>query len=82
VGSGDFTYGDNVENRNDRFRLEAGKITIFSQSLNVLLYNEIPGRGMETIYEFDMEPVLAEQKKKIVETLKSLPNFEQWELRD
>lgn len=80
VGSGNFTYGNNVQSRYDKFVLEDGRITIFSQSLNVHLRNEIPGRGMETIYNFGMEPVLFGQKQKILATLESLPNFEQWEV--
>lgn len=82
VGSGDFTYGNNLQTRNDRFHLEAGKITVFSQSLNVLLYNKIPGRGSHTTYDFRMQPVTAAQKRQIAEALQSLPNFELWELQN
>ncbi|MGD8349503.1 MAG: hypothetical protein PVI79_09720 [Gammaproteobacteria bacterium] len=82
VGSGNFTYGNNVQARHDKFKLEAGRITVFSQSLNVHLRNEIPGRGMETIYDFKMEPVLSNQKRKILAILKGLPGFEQWGMPD
>ena len=81
VGSGDFTYGNNIQSRNDRFTLEAGKITVFSKSLNVLLYNKIPGRGSQTSYNFSMESVGVAQRRQIDETLQSLPNFELWEMR-
>ena len=80
VGSGDFTYGNNVQSRNDRFRLESGKVTVFSQSLNVLLYNKIPGRGSHTTYDFKMQPVTAVQRRQIEETLRDLPNFDRWEM--
>jgi hypothetical protein len=79
-GSGDFTYGKNFQQRHDKFKLRQGKITIFSKSLNVLLYNKIPGRGMETSYHVRMEPVTAAQNTNIRSTLKALPNFESWEI--
>ena len=78
VGAGDFTYGQNVFPRNDKFELESGKITIFSMSLNVRLFNKIPGRGMETSYSFDLYPVTWEQEEAILAALKTLPNFEAW----
>ncbi|HUV20600.1 MAG TPA: hypothetical protein VMZ32_02335 [Gammaproteobacteria bacterium] len=82
VGSGDFTFGNNVQSRYDKFKLEAGKITIFSKSLNVLLFNSTPGRGKETTYNFKMVPVSSDQKRKILATLKELPNFDTWEITD
>lgn len=82
VGSGDFTYGQNVFPRNDKFKLEWGRITIFSKSLNVRLYNKTPGRGADTSYSFDLYPVTQEQEEAIRGTLESLPNFEAWRLAD
>ena len=32
-GAGDHTYGNNVKSRNDRFKLESGKITVLSRNL-------------------------------------------------
>lgn len=80
LGSGDFTYGNNVESRRDRFDLEAGKITIFSQSLNVLLYNRTAGRGAETTYNFKMARVSKSQLREILVTLGELPHFDAWEV--
>lgn len=78
VGAADFTYGQNVFPRNDKFELESGKITIFSISLNVRLFNKTAGRGAETSYSFDLYPVTREQEEAILATLKTLPNFEAW----
>ncbi len=78
VGSGDFTYGQNVFPRNDKFKLEWGRITIFSKSLNVRIFNKIPGRGSNTSYSFDLYPVTPEQEEAILATFKTLPNFEAW----
>ena len=80
MGSGDFTYGDNVEERDDRFYLEPGKITIFDKSLNVRLYNKTPGRGMTTTYQFDMEPLDHAQRSGIVSTLGALEYLSHWEI--
>ncbi len=80
VGSGDFTYGQNVLPRNDKFKLERGWITIFSKSLNVRIFNKTPGRGGNTSYSFDLYPVTREQEEAILGTLKTLPNFEAWGL--
>lgn len=82
IGAGDFTYGNNVQSRHDKFKLVSGKITIFSKSLDVLLFNRIPGRGRETTYEFKMLPLSPGQKEKTLTTLKELPNFESWEILD
>ena len=78
IGPGDFTYGQDVEVRNDPVTLEVGKITIFSHSLNVLTYHRIPGRGAETIYRFDVVRITSEQRAKALATLSELPNFESW----
>ncbi len=78
VGSGDFTYGQNVFPRNDKFKLERERITIFSISLNVRIFNKIPGRGSETSYSFDLYPVTREQEEAILVTFKALPNFNAW----
>lgn len=80
VGSGDFTYGNNVQQRNDRFQLVPGKITIFQNSLNVLTYNKIPGRGMSTSYSFDLQAVTNQQKQEILATLQALENYGGWEI--
>ena len=78
VGAGNFTYGQNVFPRNDRFKLEKGWITIFSKSLNVRIFNKTPGRGGENTYSFDIYPVTLEQEDAILVTLKTLSNFEAW----
>ena len=80
VGTGDFTYGDNVFPRDDRFRLVAGKITIFSESLDVLLYNRIPGRGSSTTYSFNMNSVSRKQRDEVLATLEKLPNYSAWDV--
>lgn len=82
VGSGNFTYGQNAFSRNDKFKLELGRITIFSKSLNVRIFNKIPGRGGENSYSFNLYPVTREQEDAILVTLKTLPNFEAWLLTD
>ncbi|MCP4982834.1 MAG: sel1 repeat family protein [Gammaproteobacteria bacterium] len=78
VGSGNFTYGQNVAPRNDKFKLEWGRITVFSKSLNVRIFNKIPGRGGENSYSFNLYPVTREQEDAILVTIKTLPNFEAW----
>ncbi len=78
VGAGDFTYGRNVFPRNDKLKLEVGRITIFSKSLNVRIFNKIPGRGGENSYSFNLYPVTREQEDAILVTIKTLPNFEAW----
>ncbi len=80
IGSGDFDYGNNRFSRNDRFSLEAGKITIFNRSLHVTLYNRTPGRGMTTSYSIDLEPVTADQIVRIREALQKSPGFQAWKL--
>jgi len=82
LGSGDHTYGENIEIRDDRFILEAGKITIFPQSLNVRLYNEIPGRGMSTSYQIGIHDLSRTQRSVIQDKLKQIPNFNNWEISD
>ena len=82
VGAGGFTFGQNEFPRNDKFKLEMGRITILSKSLNVRLYNATPGRGSDTSYSFNIYPVTREQEEAIVTTLKALPNFEAWRLPD
>lgn len=79
-GSGDFTYGKNVEQRHDKFRLESGSITIFSQSLNVRLFNRTVGHGPETSYTMQMVPVTKVQEQKVLATLKELQNFDTWDM--
>lgn len=79
-GSGDYTYGKNEAPRYDKFKLEVGKITIFSKSLDVKVWNETPGHGMSTSYDFDMVPVSLIQKEEILATLKKLPNFDKWKI--
>ena len=82
VGTGDFTYGENEEKRDDRFRLEAGKMTIFPLSLDVRLYNRIPGRGLSTSYEIAMNPLSQIQRKGILNRLKAFPFLQHWEISE
>lgn len=82
VGAGDFTYGQNVFPRNYSFTLQAGKVTILSRSLDILMYNKIPGRGGDISSSFDLVTVTAEHRQEILATLESLPNFEAWQLFD
>lgn len=82
IGTGNATYGNNIEERNDKFKLEPGKITLFQKSLNVLMFNETVGRSMSTIYDFDMYPVSTLQKQEILATLKAQPNFSSWKLQN
>ncbi|MCP4392446.1 MAG: hypothetical protein GY802_29410 [Gammaproteobacteria bacterium] len=79
VGSGVSYSGNNVRSRNDRFKLESGKITIFSQTLHVLMENETVGRMGTTYFRFDLEPISSQREKEIMETLKTLPNIETWD---
>ena len=81
IGVGDFSYGNNVQQRFDNFNLEAGKITVFQKSLNLSMYNPTVGRGRETTYAFDMKPVTATQREEILATLAALPNFASWEIQ-
>ncbi len=82
VGAGDFSYGQNVFPRNDRFTLEASHITIFSQSLQIRLYTRIPGRGQSTSYSMDINPVTMQQRQGLLKTLSELENFDSWKVRD
>ena len=69
VGAGDFTYGNNVIPRNDKFKLEAGKVTIFSISLEVSLDHSTQYRV--TSYAFNMVSVSPDQRENILATLKN-----------
>lgn len=79
VGSGVSFSGNNVAQRNDRFTLESGKITIFSQTLHVTMTNETVGRMGTTYFGFNMEATSVQQKQEVTQTLKALPNIEAWE---
>jgi len=82
VGTGTPTYGNNVFSRKDKFKLVAGKITIFPLSLEVSLYNKTPGRGSNTTYAKKLVSVSLDQRYEILTTLKKLPNFDKWEVLD
>lgn len=81
-GSGDFSYGTNIQRRNDRFRLERSHITILNRSLNVLVFNATPGRGMTTTYDFKVEPLRTDQRERVLETLQTLEHFSAWKIYD
>lgn len=82
IGGGDRTYGNNSTPRFDAFSLKRGKITIFSRSLKVTMRNRNPGYAETIVYRFDIVPLGDVQKKAILNTLKSLPNFGAWEAPD
>ena len=82
AGGGDHSYGNNKEPRNDRFTLEAGKITVLSRILSVKRYNPTIGRGMSTIYEDSIDNLLLAKRQEIIATLQGLPNFDQWKVQE
>lgn len=82
IGAGDFSYGDNIQYRDDRFHMAAGHITIFPKSLNVRKFHRIVGETTETSYTANMNSVTDAQKKKILTTLEELQNFDKWALWD
>jgi len=77
-GTGSSSLHRKEYSRNDEIKLESGKITIFSNSLNVALKNRDPGRMEETIYSYGLNEVTSTQKEGIQETLTKLPNFDKW----
>jgi len=81
AGSGDHTYGVNRQSRNDRFTMEAGKITMAPKVLIIRRFNAIPGRGGETSYTVSIEILSHAKRQEIIATLKRLPNFDLWELQ-
>ena len=81
-GSGNFTYGNNIRPRNDRFRLEPGQITILNRSLNVLVVNQTPGRGKSRSYGFDVDPLRHEQRERVIDALRQLEHFDRWTIYD
>lgn len=82
AGTGNHTYGENMQSRNDRIRLEAGEVTVFPRSLNIRKYHKTPGRGRSITYEHSITAVTPAQSVQIIDTLQSQPNFDQWELQD
>ena len=78
IGGASLT-GNNVRSRYDAFVLEPGKITIFSQTLHVIMQNETVGRMGTTYVGFRMEPTSSEKESEITQTLKSLTGAEAWE---
>ena len=74
-----FTLGNNVQPRNDKFKLESGKITVFSKSLNVSMKN-MGSAGIVIKYDHSMMTVTDTQKEEVLTTLKKLPNFETWDV--
>lgn len=80
IGSGDITGGHRGYERNDEFTLAFGKVTLFPQSLKVKIRNEHPGRMASLLYNFEMNPVTPDQKRNLVETLKSRNNSSLWEI--
>ena len=81
VGSGDRTFNTRGRPRNDQFTLEAGKITILHTTLDVLVYNQTPGRGMSTSYRSQIQPVTQAQEDEIMTRLEAMPNFSAWQIR-
>ena len=81
AGSGDHFYGDRRVELDLRFSLEAGAITVFMRSLNLEMYNSIPGRGSSTSYSVSLDDVTPSQYESITSALKSRPSFKSWRLR-
>ena len=82
MGTGDKTFNPDGVPLDYRFILESGKITIFPRSLNILVYNKIPGRGASTSYRNRIETVTSTQRDEIIARLQALPNYEAWEILD
>ena len=80
VGTGTSKTHRKVVERNVKFRLEYGKVTILPRSLNISLSYKDPGRLETIIYRHRMEAVSAGQISEILATLKKLENFDQWRL--
>ncbi len=81
MGTGGRTYDDKKYPLNYPFTLAPGTITIFPESFNLLTYNKTPGRGSSTNYSFDIDPVTAEQRQQILDTLGQLENFQSWKVK-
>lgn len=82
VGTGDRHYEDNAWPINQKFTLSPGEVTLLNKSMNLLTYNEIPGRGGETTYRWSVQPVTAAQRQLVLDRLAKLPNFGSWKLQD
>lgn len=81
AGGGDHRYGNNRQLRKERFRLEAGKITVFEKRLEVRRYNSIPGRGMSMTYAHDFPQLGKQENAEIITALSEQPNFDKWEFQ-
>ena len=79
-GSGTSTTYRRAQSRNDKFKLEYGKISIFSKSLNISLSYVDPGRIENITYRNEMTSVSQAQRGEILADLKKLPNFDKWEV--
>lgn len=80
AGSGDHSYAVSSYDLDERFELEAGAVTIFSKSLNIKIYNSIPGRGNSTSYAMSLDRVSLAQRTEMVDALRESPNFNSWKL--
>ena len=78
AGSGEHTYGNNKQAVDFRFRMEAGKITVFPKLLTVERYNATVGRGMSTNYRDTVSDLSSDKLDEIVKILSELPNYEMW----
>jgi hypothetical protein len=79
-GTGTSTTNRRARSRSDKFKLEYGKISIFSKSLNISLSYVDPGRIESITYRQEMASVSQAQRGEILADLKKLPNFDKWEV--
>jgi hypothetical protein len=81
-GSGDFSYDDNRADLGIDFEMRAKAITILPFSLNIEMYNAIPGRGMSITYSEAIELVTDAQKTALLNRLREQKYFDQWTLQN
>ena len=61
--------------------MEPGTITVFMRSLNLEMFNSIPGRGSSTSYSISLDDVTPSQYEEITRSLQSQPSFGRWRLK-
>jgi hypothetical protein len=80
AGSVEHSYGDNRQELDIDFELEAGSITILPYSLNLEIFNSIPGRGMTTSYSSSLDEVTRPQMLELAKKLQSQKYFDRWKI--
>ena len=82
AGSGDHSYGNNQAEIDIPFRLSAKSITVLQNSLNILRYNKIKGRGATTSYSIRLETTQPDQLRQIVKRLREQKHYSLWTLQN